>query len=166
VESYVDGKCLCNRDQEAALEEEMARLLLLPPPLLDDFHNVSIHTAPEELKFTYPDSTDSKPSGNTTEELPSLNDGSEMSEHDESEMQQTEPMEIDEGVENYCYRCHLLYYGTAEQHDPECRQHDYCMTHQRMERPRYCYSRCDVATRIPIPGLSCMIGKQIMYQLP
>ena len=60
---------------------------LLPPPPLDDFDDVSIHTAPEELEFTYPDSTDCKPSGNTTEELPSLNDGSEMSEHDESAMQ-------------------------------------------------------------------------------
>jgi hypothetical protein len=120
VESYVDGNCLCNWDQEAALEEEMARLSLLPPPPLDDFDDVSIHSAPEELEFTYPDSTDSEPSGNTTVELPSLNGGSEMSEHDESEMQQTEPMEIDEGVEYYCHRCHLIYNGTAEQHDPEC----------------------------------------------
>ena len=101
VELYVDGNCLCNWDQEAALEEEMARLSLLPPPPLDDFDDVSIHTAPEALEFTYTDSTDSEPSDNTTEELPSLNDGSEMSEHDESEMQQTEPIEIDECVESY-----------------------------------------------------------------
>ena len=79
----------------------MARLSLLPPPPLDDFDDVSIHTAPESLEFTYPDSTDSEPSGNTTEELPSLAGGSEVSEHDENEMQQTEPIEIDEGVENY-----------------------------------------------------------------
>ena len=127
----MDGHCLCNWDQKAALKEDMARLSLLPPPPLDDFDDVSIHTAPEELEFTYPDSTDSEPSGNTTDELPSLNDGSELSEHDENEMQQSEPMEIDEGVESYCYRCHLIYNGTAEQHDPECRQHGYCMTHQR-----------------------------------
>ena len=93
---------------------------MLPPPPLDDFDDVSIHTAPD-LEFTYPDSTDSEPSGNMTEELPSLNDGSAVSEHDESEMQQTEPMEIDEGVESYCYRCHLVYYGSKEQHEPECR---------------------------------------------
>ena len=105
--------------------------VILPPPLLDDFDDVSIHTAPEELEFTYPDSTDSEPSGNTTYELPSLNNGSELSDHDENEIQQSEPMEIDEGVESYCYRCHLIYNGTAEQHDPECRQHGYCMTHQR-----------------------------------
>ena len=83
----------------------MARLSLLPPPPLDDFDDVLNHTAPEDLELTCPDSTDSEPSRNTTEELPSLNDGSEMSEHDESEMQQTEPMEIDEGVERYCCRC-------------------------------------------------------------
>jgi hypothetical protein len=57
VESYVDGSCLCNWDQEAALEEEMARLSLIPPPPLEDFDDVSIHTAPEELEITYPDST-------------------------------------------------------------------------------------------------------------
>ena len=107
MKSYEDGNCLCNWDQEEALEEEMAQLSLLPPPPLDDFDDVSIHTASEGLEFTYPDSTDSEPSGNTTEELPSLNDGPKMSEHDESETQQTEPMEIDEGVESYCYRCHL-----------------------------------------------------------
>jgi len=71
VESYLDGSCLCNWDQEAALEEEMARLSLLPPPPLDDFDDVSVHTAPEELEVMYPDSTDSEPSGNTTDELPS-----------------------------------------------------------------------------------------------
>jgi hypothetical protein len=32
IESYVDKNCLCNWDQEAALEEEIAQLLLLPPP--------------------------------------------------------------------------------------------------------------------------------------
>jgi hypothetical protein len=102
-----------------ALQEEMARLSLLPPPPLDDFDDVSNYTVPEELEFTYPDSTDNEPSENTTNELPSLNDESEMSEHHESEKQQTEPMKIDEGVEN-CNRCHLLYYGTAEQHNQEC----------------------------------------------
>jgi hypothetical protein len=112
VESFVDGSCLCNWDQEAALEEEMARLSILPPPPLDDFDDVSVHTAPEELEFMYPDSTDSEPSGNTTDKLPSLTAGSEVSEHDD--MQQVEPMNIDEGVENYCYRCHLIYYGTIE----------------------------------------------------
>ena len=117
---------------------------LLPPPPLIDFDDVSIHTAPEDLEFTYPDSTDSEPSGNTTEELPSLTGGSEMSEHDESEMQQTEPMEIDDGVESYCYRCHLVYHGTKEQHQPECDEHGYCMTHQKREGPRYGYSRCDI----------------------
>jgi hypothetical protein len=115
----VDGDCLCIWDQEAALEEEMARLSLLPPPPLDDFGDVSVHTAPEELEFMYPDSTDSEPSGNTTDELPSLNDRSEMFEDDEHEMQQSKLMEIDDGLESYCYRCHLIYYGTAEQHDPE-----------------------------------------------
>ena len=141
MESYEDGNCLCNWDQEAALEEEMARLSLLPPPPLDNFDDVSIHTAHEDLEFTYPDSTDSEPSGNTTEELPSLNDGSEVSEHDESEMQQTEPMEIDEGVEGYRYRFHLEYYGIKEKHKPECNEHCYCMTHPRLEGPRYGYSR-------------------------
>jgi hypothetical protein len=53
----------------------MARLSILPPPPLDDFDDVSIHTAPEDLDFNYSDSTDSESSGNTTEELPSLNDG-------------------------------------------------------------------------------------------
>jgi hypothetical protein len=133
----VDDNCLCNWDQDVALEEEMARLSLLPPPPLDDFNDVSIHTSPEELEFIYPDSTDSEPSGNTTEKLPSLNDGSEMSEHDEGEMQQTEPIEIDDGVKHYCYRCHLIYYGTVLEHDPEFRQHGYCMTHQRLEVPRH-----------------------------
>ena len=71
MESYVDGNCLCNWDQEAALKKEMSRLSLLPPPPLDDFDDVSIHTAPEEMEFLYPDSTDSEPSGNTTDELPS-----------------------------------------------------------------------------------------------
>ena len=138
----------------------------LPPPPLNDFDDVSVHTAPEDLEFTYHDSTDSEPSGNTTEELPSLNDGSDMSEHDESEMHQTEPMEIVEGVESYCYRCHLIYYGTELEHDPECRQHGYCMTHQRLEEPRYGYSRCDVATRIPIPGPNSTLVKRLMYRLP
>ena len=71
---------------------------------------------------------------------------------------QTEPMEIDDGVEQYCYRCHINYYGTAMEHDSECRQHGYCMTHQRLEGPRYGSSRCDVATRIPIPGPSVSWG--------
>ena len=66
MESYEDGNCLCNWDQETALEEEMARLSLLPPPPLDDFDDVSIHTAPENLKFTYPNSMNSEPSGNMT----------------------------------------------------------------------------------------------------
>jgi hypothetical protein len=61
----------------------MARLSLLPPPPLDDFDDVSVHTAPEELEFVYPDSIDSDPSGNTTDELPSLNNRSDMSEYDE-----------------------------------------------------------------------------------
>jgi hypothetical protein len=143
----------------------MARLSLLPPPPLDDFDDVSIHTAPEELKFTYPDSTDSEPSGNTTDELPSLNDGSEMSEHEESEIQRNEPIEIDEGVESYCYRCHLVYYGTADQHDPEFRKHGYCMTHPRLERLRYGYSRCVLTTRIPILGPSRTLEKRIKYRL-
>ena len=81
-------------------------------------------------------------------------------------MQQTEPMEIDEGVEHHCYRCHLIYYGTELEHDPECRQHGYCMTHQRLERPRYGYSKCGVATRIPIPGPISTLGKRLMYRLP
>ena len=144
----------------------MAQLSLLPPPPLDDFDDVSVHTAPEELEFLYPDSTDSEPSGNTTDELPALTAGSEVSEHDEEEMQQVEPMDIDEGVENYCYRCHLIYYGTAEQHDPECRQHGYCMTHQRLEGPRYGYSRCDIDARILVPGPSSILGKRIVYRLP
>jgi hypothetical protein len=114
----------------------MARLSMLPPPPLDDFDEVSIHTAPEDLEINYSDSTDSEPSGNTTEELSSLNDESEMSEDDESEMQQTKPMETDKGVEHYCYRCHLINYGTELENDPECRQYGYCMTHQRLEVPR------------------------------
>jgi hypothetical protein len=126
----VDSNCLCNWDQEAALEEGMARLSLLSPPPLDDFDDVSIHTASKELEITYPDSTYSEPNDITTEELPSLNDGSVLSEHDESEMQQTEPTEIDEGVERYCYRFHLIYSGTELEHDLKCRQHGYCMTHQ------------------------------------
>ena len=139
---------------------------LLPPPPLDDFDDVSIHTAPEVLEFTYPDSTDSEPSGNTTDELPSLTGGSEISEHDEYDMMQTEPMEIDDGVESYCDRCHLVYHGTKEQHLPECDEHGYCMTHQRLEGPRYGYSRCDIAVRIPIPGPMSTLGKRVMYRLP
>ena len=139
---------------------------LLPPPPLDDFDDLSIHTASEDLKFTYPNSTDSEPSGNTTEEIPSLTGGSEMSEHDESEMIQTVPMEIDDDVESYCYRCHLVYHGTKEQHQLEYDEHDYCMTHQRLEGPRYGYSRCDITVRVPIPGPISTLGKQIMYRLP
>ena len=89
-----------------------------------------------------------------------------MSEHDEYEMMQTEPMEIDDGVESYCYRCHLVYHGTKEKHQPECDEHGYCMTHQRLEGPRYGYSRCDIAMRNPIPGSINTLGKRIMYRLP
>ena len=66
MEAFDENNCLCNWDQEAALEEEMARMSLQPPPPLDDFDDVSIHTAPENLEFMYPDSTDSELSGNTT----------------------------------------------------------------------------------------------------
>ena len=92
--------------------------------------------------------------------------GSEVSEHDEYEMMQTEPMEIDDGVESYCHRCHLTYHGTKKQHQPECDEHGYCMTHQRLEGPRYGYSRCDIAMRIPIPVPISTLGKRIMYRLP
>jgi hypothetical protein len=135
-------------------------------PTAGDFDDVSIHSATEELEFTYPDSTGSEPSGDTTDELLSLNDGLVLSEHDENEMKQTEPMEIDEGVESYCYRCNPVYHGTVKQHDPECREHGYYMTHQRLEGPRYGYSRCDVATRIPIPGPSSALEKRLIYRLP
>ena len=162
MEAFEKSNCLCNWDQEAALEEEMARMSLLPPPPLDDFDDISIHTAPENLELTYPDSTDSQPSGDTTEKIPSLTGGSEVSEHDEYDMMQTEPMEIDDGVESYCHRCHLVYHGTKEQHQPERDEHGYCMTHQRLEGPRYGYSRCDIAIRIPIPGPISTLGKIIM----
>ena len=42
-------------------------------------------------------------------------------------MMQTVPMEIDDGVESYCHRCHLVYHGTKEKHQPECDEHGYCM---------------------------------------
>jgi hypothetical protein len=74
---------------------------MLPPPPSDDFDDVSTHKAPDDLEFNKRDSTNSELSGNTTEELPSLNDGSKMSKHDKSKMQQTEPIEIDKGVEHY-----------------------------------------------------------------
>ena len=35
VEAFDESNCLCNWDHEAALEEEMARMSLLPPPPLD-----------------------------------------------------------------------------------------------------------------------------------
>jgi hypothetical protein len=127
--------------------------------------SMTVHTAPEDLEINYSDPTDSKPSCNTPEELPSLNDGSEITEHDENEIHQTEPMEIDDGAEHYCYRCHLIYYGTEMEHDPECRQHGNCMKHQRLDGPRYGYSRCDVATRIPIPVPISTLGKRLMYRL-
>ena len=40
------------------------------------------------------------------------------------------------------------------------------MTHQRLEGPRYGYSRCDIAMWIPIPGPINTLGKRIMYRLP
>ena len=40
------------------------------------------------------------------------------------------------------------------------------MTHQRLEEPRYGYSRCDVATRIPTLGHISTLDKRPMYRLP
>jgi hypothetical protein len=139
---------------------------MLQPPLLNDFDDVSVHTVPEDLEFNHTDSMDSEPSGDTTEELPSLNDELVISEHDDDEIQQTELMKIDEGVEQYYYKCHLIYYGTAMEHDSECRLHGYCMTHIRLEEPRYGYSRCNVATLIPIPGPISTLGKPLICRLP
>jgi hypothetical protein len=50
----VDGACLCDWDPAAELEKEMAQLSMLPPPPLNDFDAVSIHTAPEDLSSIIP----------------------------------------------------------------------------------------------------------------
>jgi hypothetical protein len=57
VEAFVKESCFCNWNHEEKLEREMARLSLLPPPLLEDFDDVSMHNALENIKFNHAGST-------------------------------------------------------------------------------------------------------------
>ena len=106
--------------------------------------------------------TDEEHSDTSTDELPSLIDDEEGSEHDENEVQEQmndvvitlqyvddmiiyDPMELDDvRAGTTCIICNLTYDGSYEDHAEECCMHGYCTIHRRWEGIRHGRIKCDL----------------------
>ena len=162
VESYTVGECACNLDLMQNLETEIDMLNMEDNILNEDYARWSDHSEPEEYESVQCDSTDEEHSDTSTDELPSLIDDEEGSEHDENEVQKQmdevvitlpyvdnmiiyDPMELDD-VRNgtTCVMCNLTYDGSYDDHAEECCMHGYCTIHRRWEGVRHGRIKCDL----------------------
>jgi hypothetical protein len=149
VESYSVEKCACNFDTMAGLEAEMDMLNMEDNILNKDYAGRSDRSEPEEDDPVQRDSTDEEHNETSTDDVPSLIDDEEGSEHDENEVQEQmddvvmtmqyvddvvhyDSMELDDvRAGSICIMCNLTYDGSYDGHAKECCMHGYCTIHRR-----------------------------------
>jgi hypothetical protein len=145
-----------------SLEAEIDMINMEDNILNEDYARWSDHREPEEYEPVQHDSTNEEHSVTSTDELPSLFDDEEGSEHNENEVQKQiyevvitlqyldniiiyDPMELDDiRAGTTCIICNLSYDRSYDDHAEECCMHGYCTIHRRWEGVRHGRIKCDL----------------------